>query len=104
MNDAPKPTKLKPTSESSIEGETKMRFVRFVTKGLTLTSMNKPDDYIAARETPAKDGYDIAFVDARRAFRFDHYERGALTKRRWVHETRVDVAEDWDAPQPISAA
>lgn len=101
MSQPEKPDK-KPAA-APVAGETKIRMVRFLDK-INLTSVNQPDTAIGGREADDKDGYDITFVSARRAFRFDKYERGKHVKSRWVHETRIEVHEDWDAPQPISAA
>lgn len=87
----------KKTTAAPAVGETKVRMVRFVDK-INLTSVNQPDTAIGGRESDDKDGYDIAFVSARRAYRFDKYERGKHVKSRWVHETRIEVCEDWDSP------
>ena len=83
----------------------RIKHVRLVTKGLIIGSVREALDAVPARENDkAPSGYDIWYVPARRAFRFDRYEAGALFRTNWMHESRIDVYEEWDATPTAAPA
>jgi len=84
--------------------EIKIRHVRFVTKGTLIASPREAEDHVEARKGPdIPKGYDIHFVESQRRFRFDRYEGGKWTAAKWLHESRIENYEEWDAAQPSSA-
>lgn len=83
----------------------RIKHVRLVNKGVIVGSVRESLDAVPAREDDkVPTGYDIWYVPARRAFRFDRYESGKFFRTNWMHETRIEVYEEWDASSPPPGA
>lgn len=77
-------------------GEERMRSLRFVAAGLPIENANAHNPVLNARMSADHPrGFDIYFENAARRYRLEAYESGAIAKKSYVHESRVEVAEAW---------
>lgn len=82
-------------------GPTRIRHVRFVTRGLIVSSPKEAEDAVHARLDNKPRGYDIWLYGDR--FRFDWFDGGKLSVTKWMHISRIDVYEEWATAAPTPA-
>jgi hypothetical protein len=78
-----------------------MRSLKFVTKGLSIVGANDWREGVTARQNTVSKGIDLYFENDQRRYRLDFYDarpEGVVkTNVQYMHESRIDIAEAWDA-------
>jgi hypothetical protein len=92
------------STQSAVLEPVRIKHVRFVTKGVMVTTGKEALDHMPARTSNKVQGYDIHYYRDRGEFLFvNHIDGGPYT--RWMDRTRIENYEVWPPDdQPSSAA